>query len=241
MSVTLTADDRRELSGLRWKWGFLGMIGWVLLWWAYLDAQHQTELAKRQNCDQVQGIFSTAGCEGSNLATTASATATKYGGLFLVLLSSPLGFIGGAYAARAKVESGRREALTREKGQAEAQTREEERARAARLAQAEDANKEARAKSAREEFILKLGSVSDTLKLLPDADANTAKLMTQAIEKELRELVAKHPLDALQALIQGDATIQFKLKAVGDKLANQRIDSDDARLMLSLLRGGSSA
>lgn len=232
--VSLTPDDKRELRSLRLKWGFLIGIAWVVCWWAYLSAEHKAQLARQENCEAVKGVLSTAGCHASNVSgSTVSAVSTFFGVAFAII-TSPLGFVAGHYAAKAKVENARVAVLTLQDKATRALLQDEESARQARLASAESANQQTRTKIHREEFILKLGSVSDLIKLLPTAaDDNTRLLITQAIEKELRELVAKHPLPDLKALIAGDEAIQFKLQALAAKVAEYAIDSDDAHLLLS--------
>jgi len=237
VNSSYTEQYRRIRNGLGW----VLMIAWVLGWHRHLSQQYDAAIAALQNCGPLEG-WQFIKCKAGRLADGTSASSDFNSGMLLVVLSAPFAFLVSRYVARAVVES-QAAADARSEAVAVADRQREEEARQnARIAHAETRAALTRQAIDRGEFIQKLGSVSDLLDLLPtESDAHRVAIIRQGIVKELRDLVAKHTLPDLTALVKGDAAIRLSLEAILLRLDTAALSASDAPRVLQAALGRSAA
>lgn len=167
-----------------------------------------------------------------NFLVWSSFTWASAGSSFLAFLASPLWFFVSGYIIRKRaqsIEDARQAAAAARIAEAEAQQR---RLDDERLAEIERVDAGARQKIHRAELLNKLGLVTDTLGLLDDpANAEHKILLLQNITTELREVIAKHPLSQLVALIANDTVVQGKLDETFQRLAQHGYFGEEAAVL----------
>ena len=163
--------------------GGLGlMVAWIVGWYIVLDPGSDGVLA--------QGLFGLQ--------------------LLLILATAPFAFVASHIIGRNLAD--REDAATaRRYEEAEAARLQAEKAdRRQRIAQSEEAAAASRQAIDRREFIQKIGSVNDLLDVLPgESDPARVATIKLGATQQLRDLVAKHPLESLTALVMADEAIRL--------------------------------
>lgn len=204
--MELSREDKQEYRRKRNGLGWLFAAGWIVFW--YIQPN-----------------------DGSFFGSASHA-----GMVLVAIVTSPLGFVASHYVARAMVEeavkqriatSEREERLARDREIADAATRRR---------QLEQQGQRARMEIDRSELIHKLGTVRDYIALL-DAGGPPERmlLIRQSIDKELRDLVAKHEPAALAALMKNDEPVRLSLMSLLEGLQINNTLSPDAESLARAL------
>ena len=214
MEDRVNEESKKKFRRLRRNLGFVFAIVWVVFWYTYLKAQHTAYSA---TVGMIEG-------GASSLVTSLQ--------ILLAFITSPIGFVASHWLASNIVEREQAQDAAKHAAAAANQQRLEEENRAKRLETISNSDRETRIKNARAELILKLGSASELLELLPTSnDPDRILSINQSVRKELREIVAKYPMQDLVALISRDEVIRLKTEQLCKKLATLNIESDDATIL----------
>lgn len=158
------------------------------------------------------------------------------GGLIFAFFTWPFAFLVSHYIARSMVESELKKEAA-DQSAAEQQRRiAAQREADQRMRLIDDDALQARQKIERGEFLKKLGSVRDYLNLLPAAaEPDRILLIEQSIDKELRDLVIKHDVPAMSALIGSDDAVMLSVNAIVQTLEQRGQLSPDAEILKKAL------
>lgn len=203
----LTREDKQEYRRKRNGLGWLAAAGWIVYWWA----------------------------QPSDGSWSGEA---NHGFMMIVaVITAPFAFLLSHYVARMQVDRTVRRREEEGAATAEVEHQREEAARAERARKAEAEADRVRGLLDRAELIRKLGTVRDYLALLPDiTDNDRAVLIRQSIDKELRDLVAKHEPAALAAMLAHDQPARLSLGAVLQTLEQRGgLSADAASLRMALV------
>lgn len=215
---------------LRTGW-WLGLTAaWLGIWYWQLSRPENPG----RDCS---GIIGDVGCAASDGISAIGLVV----GLFFALITSPLLLIPARYIAKyvtdQEVEAANKNAQEQEaKRIAQVDTDRKQRMKASdRAAEA------ARGTIHRTEFIQKLGTVGDLLRLLADEDDKAEiRQLKVGVSQSLRDLTAKHTVDDLARFIRSDASIRLALAPILTELkeAGLGLSSEAAILNEALSRAG---
>lgn len=181
----MTAEQKEKYRALRNGLGVLLAVAWVAYW------------ALKPSEAGIVGSFS----HGA--------------GVFFAVITAPFAFLVSHYLARFQVS--RTAAEEQRRTDEEIKLAETKRAQTLREREAASVASahSARQLLDRQEFIHKLGTADDALDLqIEAADPDRASLARQAVNRALRDLVAKHSLPELVGLIAGDEGARLRLRAL---------------------------
>lgn len=233
--------SKQKIRSLRFKIFMLASIVWLVGWYLHLDKQRNFEISRIQPCPETSGVIDTikdytVGCGSKSRQLKSVADSIVSDGMTLATLSIIVIFIGSGYVAKSLVERELSVKSNEAKRAEEIATEIERKAAEDRQQVILEANKSTKLNINRVEFIKKLGIAEEYIILLSDPKyREESSLLKQNILTELRDIVAKHPIPDLRALIHSDEAIQFKISALIRQLQEHSVRSMDADLMASLL------
>lgn len=221
-----------EMKNQRGMFGLIGAAVWIGMWWHQLAQDRDARLAAiGSSCE---GILRGVSCAWQR----TEAHSAFSGGLTMAVLSSPLAFVVAHYMVKNEYR------LKAEREEKEAAAR---RVEAAKVQEAQHVERQAKleadasaAKGAldRGEFIHKLGSVGDFLNLLAtEQDEGRIANIRLGASQALRDLVAKHPLEKLGALVQSDPAVKLSLAATLARLGEAGFGQAPEVLVLQAAMG----
>jgi hypothetical protein len=199
----------------RGTYGLIGAIIWIGIWWRHLSEVRDARLAEiGTSCE---GILRGVTCAWNR----TEAHSAFSGGMTMAVLTAPLALVVAHYFVknehRLKAEREAKKAATKRVEAAKAQ----EAQHAERQARLEADASAAKGALDRGEFIHKLGAVGDFLSLLEhEEDTGRIANIRLGAAQALRDLVAKHPLEKLAELVQGDAAVKLSLTATLARLTS---------------------
>lgn len=215
----MSEDSKRKTRRLRRNLGFILSIVWILFWYIYLNNQHEAVVATGGFWDKTNSGIST------------------FVGVIFAVITCPIGFLASHWLSSTISDRDQAKEEAQSAAAAERQQRLEEETQAKRLEAISNSDKETRTKNARAELILKIGSVSELLELLPlSKEPDRLMSISQSARKELREIVAKYPMPDLVALIGRDEVLRLKTDQLCKQLMSLRIKSEDADILKESIR-----
>lgn len=199
---------RQRYRRIRNLWGWIIAFGWIAFWYFKLTADHDAYVATLGDCS---GIVGSVRCG----AASSGASFSVGFGLILAIFTAPLAFVVSHYLARSVAES--QQAGDDQRNANEARAEQERLAveRAKRLERIEIGAQSERQALARKEFIRKLGTVNDALDLMGDeTDSPRRSIVRQAATSALRDVIAKHSLPEMTALLACDEAARLSADAL---------------------------
>ncbi|MDI7774684.1 hypothetical protein [Asticcacaulis sp. EMRT-3] len=203
-------DDKERYRQLRGAWGWIFLGAWMVLWWMKLSADraHALTLPCPENfMNSAQDLLL-----GKGSACKAGIDAAFWGGLFMALIFSPLGFVASHYFAKWRIE----QAASEEERAAHQQEQARQQANAAAMAEmgarSKSEEQSNRVSNDRFELITRIGAVDDQLVVLADeADPKRIKLIKLNLMQALRDIHAKFRDEELRAMHASDSGIASRV------------------------------
>ncbi len=225
---------KTRYRSIRNGWGVVLGLGWITYWWLNLAARHKAAIAAFDHCS---GFLHSISCSMSKGAADGSYA----GGVTLAVITAPLALIASHYFARWRMEEEEKTAVLegakREAERVATQRQESD----ARLAVVEQDAQRARQTVERSDFIHKLGAVSDFLDLLAgEIDPIRIANIRLGAAQALRDLIAKHTIDQLAALIRADHAVQVSVTTILPRLSAASFDEAAEVHVLRAALGGAA-